>query len=336
MSLLLHPELVNDRFGDPALYVDMLHQKDALLIDMGDLANLPPRKMLRLRHAFVSHTHMDHFCGFDRLLKVLLGRPKMLAVTGPAGFIDRVASKLGGYSWNLASRDAADFAISASEFSEDGQLRSALFRFRNGFRQEDRPVRFTANNVILDEPAFRVRAEQFDHRIPCLGFAIEEKEHLNIWRNRLAEMQLGVGPWLNDLKQAIRAGAPSDTMITARWTDDGGRREAVLPLDALREAVQVTPGQKIAYITDIGYTPDNIRKAVTLAAGSDLLFIESAFLDEDAELALEKMHLTARQAGEIARRAGAARFELFHFSPRYENQAERFHAEAAEAAGPPA
>jgi ribonuclease Z len=259
----------------------------------------------------------------------------MLAVTGPVGFIGRVASKLGGYSWNLASGNAADFTICASEFWDNGQLLSALFRFRNGFRREDQPADLAADGVILDEPAYRVRAMHFDHRIPCLGFAIEEKGHINIWRNRLAEMQLGVGPWLNDLKQAVLADAPGDTMIIARWKDDGDTREAVLPLDALREAVRVTPGQKIAYITDIGYTPDNIGKAVALAADADLLFIESAFLDEDADRALDKMHLTARQAGEIARRAGVARFELFHFSPRYQGEAERFHAEAAQAAGSP-
>lgn len=333
MSLLLHPEPVNDRFGDPALFVDLLHQNHALLIDMGDLAGLPPRKMLRLRHAFVSHTHMDHFCGFDRLLKVLLGRPKVLNVTGPGGFIGRVASKLGGYSWNLADGNSPDFAICASEFADDGELRSALFRFRTGFRQENQPARRAADGVILDEQAYEVRAMHFDHRIPCLGFAIEEKRHLNIWRNRLEEMQLGVGQWLNDLKRAILANKPGETMITARWKDDSAIHEAAYPLEALRHVVQITPGQKIAYITDIGYTPANVEKAVALARGADILFIESAFLDEDADLALRKMHLTARQAGEIARLAGVKRFRQFHFSPRYEGQAERLLAEAAEAAG---
>ena len=333
MSLLLHPELINDRFGDPGLYVDLLHQNHALLIDMGDLANLPPRKILRLRHAFVSHTHMDHFSGFDRLLRVLLGRPKALHMTGPAGFIGNVASKLGGYTWNLADEGSVDFSICASEFAEGGLLCSARFRFRNGFRREDLPERRAIDGIILDEPAYRVRAVHFDHHIPCLGFAVEEKQHLNIWRTRLGEMHLGVGPWLDDLKQAIMCDAPGDTVITARWNDNGVDHEAQHRLDALRPVVQVTPGQKIAYISDIGYTAANADEAVGLAEGADLLFIESAFLDEDADLALQKMHLTARQAGEIARRAGARRFEQFHFSPRYEGQEDRLYAEAADAAG---
>jgi ribonuclease Z len=47
---------------------------------------------------FVSHAHMDHFAGFDRLLRVTLGRDKSIALFGPAGFIDRVEHKLAGYT----------------------------------------------------------------------------------------------------------------------------------------------------------------------------------------------------------------------------------------------
>ena len=58
-------------------------------------------------------------------------------------------------------------------------------------------------------------------------------------------------------------------------------------------------------------------KASALVAHADLLFIECVFLDEDRDQAARKCHLTARQAGTIARAARAKRVVPFHFSPRY-------------------
>lgn len=45
--------------------------------------------------------------------------------------------------------------------------------------------------------------------------------------------------------------------------------------------------------------------------------IECVFLDQDAVHAARKHHLTARQAGSIARAAHAKLVIPFHFSPRY-------------------
>jgi ribonuclease Z len=138
----------------------------------------------------------------------------------------------------------------------------------------------------------------------------------------------GVGPWLRELKQAVMRGDPDDTELTAQWRENGTMREAIHPLHMLRKRLlKITPGQKVSYVTDAGYTADNVSKIINLVDRSDLLFIESPFLHEDANIAERKMHLTARQAGEIARRAQVRRFEQFHFSPRYEGQGERLRQE---------
>ncbi|MDH4081456.1 MAG: hypothetical protein OEU68_16750, partial [Nitrospira sp.] len=93
--------LVNDVFGDPGLYVEVRWSRRALLFDLGHNDGLGPTRLLKAGEIFISHTHMDHFIGFDTLLRVALGRGKTLTLFGPPGLIDNVQGKLRGYTWNL-------------------------------------------------------------------------------------------------------------------------------------------------------------------------------------------------------------------------------------------
>lgn len=317
MKPLFHPSLVNGPFDDPALYIDFLFEKRAILFDLGDLHAFPPRKILRVSHAFVSHTHMDHFTGFDRILRILLAREKVLHLYGPTGFADRVEHRLASYTWNLVENFTADFAIVAAEF--DGrELRSARFRCRDRFAREEGGVRQVTDGILLEEETFRVRSVVLDHKIPCLAFALEEKNHVNIMKNRLLERGFRVGPWLTELKTAVLRGDADASPVRVCWREEGALSERFIPLGTLRKDIlRIVPGQKIAYVTDAVCSEENAARITGLAQGADYLFIEAMFLHGDEERAREKHHLTARQAGILAREAGAERVLPFHFSPKY-------------------
>jgi ribonuclease Z len=184
------------------------------------------------------------------------------------------------------------------------------------FAREELGAARLNGDVIHEEPRFRVRVAILEHRVPCLAFAIEETTHVNVWKTRVDALGLPVGPWLRALKQAVVENQPDDTpiAIAARPSDTPVQ---TMPLGALRTLVALTPGQKIAYVTDVADMPANRAAIVRLAAGADTLLIEATFAAADAALATERAHLTTTAAGEIAREAGVRRIEPFHFSPRY-------------------
>lgn len=324
MTPQFHPTLVNPPCEDPGLYIDFLFERRALLFDIGDVRRLPPRKLLRISHVFVSHTHVDHFIGFDHLVRLCLGREKRLHLFGPPGFVDQVGHRLAAYTWNLVESYPTDFTVVAGELHPDGAMIEAEFHCRRAFRREGEREFTVSDGIMLDEETFRVRSAFLDHRIPSLAFSLEEKSHVNIMKNRLEELGLEVGPWLRELKLAVLREEP-DVMVVRSMGREGERR---LSLGELKERIlEIVPGQKIAYVTDAAPTPENFERIVALAAGSDHLFIETTFPDAEAERARERCHLTARQAGLLARRAGAVRVAPFHISPRYQGEEERLREE---------
>jgi len=58
--------------------------------------------------------------------------------------------------------------------------------------------------------------------------------------------------------------------------------------------MKITKGRKIAYVVDAAFTQSNAEAIVGLVRDADVLFIETPFLDEDAEHAAARNHLTAR------------------------------------------
>ena len=329
MRHLFEAHLINDPCNDPGLYVDLRDERRALLFDLGDLTALPPRKLLRVSHVLVSHTHMDHFAGFDQLLRVVLGRKDKIVLTGGPGFVTQLEHKLRAYTWNVVHRYSVELVLDVREIGTHGRGLRARFSSRTGFVREADETIDCDSDVLHDELLFRVRGRFVDHEMPCLAFVIEEKARPRIARDRLAALGVSTGPWLRDLKSALRAGAPADTPIRLRWRDHLGDHEAVRSVGELAGIVlDVTPGLRIGYVTDLRFSEANLRTLEALLAGVDQLFIESVFLHAERAHALRKNHLTARQAGWIAREVGARAIVPFHFSPRYRERASQVSAEA--------
>ncbi len=324
--------LVNPPFHDPGLLISFLYQRRAILFDLGDLHALSPRELLKVQHVFVTHTHMDHFVGFDLLLRVSLGREKELHFFGPAGFFERVEGKLAGYTWNLVDEYSYNLQLRVTEVDEE-RCRTRRYLCRDRFLRAGKEEEAPFARILVKEPAFHIEAVLLDHRIPCLGFSLIEEFSVNIDTEALKTLCLPVGPWLTSFKKAVAEKKDPGRPFSVVWEKEGKiLREKTFIFGELAEKIaRISPGQKVTYLTDLLGSTENFEKAVDLARGADHLFVEAAFLDRDRETAKTKCHLTAKEAGTLARKARVKRMTLFHFSPRYGELEEDLQKEALEA-----
>ena len=327
MKPLLHAELINSPFEDPALFVEILWEHRALLFDLGEIGSFRPAKLLKISHAFVSHTHIDHFIGFDALVRLMLNREKALKVFGPPGFLANVQGRLSGYTWNLT--EGYPFSVIAAEVHPERIIRQT-FRSQHRFIPEERKEEpFTG--VLEEDSHLKITAAHLDHFTPSLAFALEERFHINVHKERLAERGLSIGPWLKEMKEALWRAEPGNFRLKVLREAEGSGEEKEFFLEDLKEIVTLTPGQKIAYVADCRFTEENGDRVIQLAAGADLFFCEAGFLERDRDRAEERGHLTARQAGETAKRAKVKKLQVFHFSPKYEKEAHLLTQEAEKA-----
>ena len=144
-----------------------------------------------------------------------------------------------------------------------------------------------------------------DHGVPTFGYRLEEPGGWTLQPDKLRAVGLRGAA----IKQLQRAGE----------LEHEGRRIRIEEVGVPRR------GQSVAFVMDTRLCDG----AFELARDVDLLICESTYLEMDADKARDNGHLTARQAGRIAREAGARMLVLSHFSRRYERHAP-FLAEACE------
>ena len=322
------PKLINDPLGDPGVMVEFLCEQRALQFDLGDLSSTTNGELLKISHVFISHTHIDHFIGFDHLLRVVFGRGKTIYLYGPENFIANVEGKLAGFTWNLVDRYSESVTIEVTEVHA-GHLVKAQFKAIDRFKKTDeREIPFV-DGILVDEDRFIVRTAILEYHIPCLGFSLEEKNHVNICKDRLEKMCYQSGPWLNELKKCVYEGKSDEYLLEVLSVAKGSQKRTLGQLK--EELVLISPGQKISYVVDTVYNEANKRDVVDLVKESDIFFCESPFLAEEETRGLERCHLTARQAGLIAREANVKKLSVFHFSGRHTFRTEQLIQEAEEA-----
>ncbi|MEU4032670.1 ribonuclease Z [Streptomyces collinus] len=184
---------------------------------------------------------------------------------------------------------SAHYPLSGQRFFD--RLRYAT-AYRETVRLTEAPVAADGNLAVT--PSYTLEARRLSHPVESYGYRLTEPDGRRMLPDRLAAHGI-TGP---DVGRVQREGRLGDV--------------------TLDDVSETRHGQRFAFVMDTRLC-DGVH---ALAEGCDLLVIESTFLDEDIELAVDHGHLTAGQAAGVAGDAGVRHLVLTHFSQRYSDPGE--------------
>lgn len=240
---------------------------------------------LRVDLVFFTHFHADHYLGLIGLLRTLAMQAnepdEPIQIFGPRPFI-----------------------------TDD--LPRMLF---TGVDKLGRRPDFhaLADGDVVQRRGYTVRAVQVEHRVPTLGYAIEENARPGKFDVESARsLGLPPGPAYAELQAGRAVTAPNGALIQ--------------PHDVLGAPRRV---RKLCISGDTRPC-SNLAKA---ARGADVLIHEATFSEDEKERAILTQHSTAHEAGWVAEQAQVDRLVLSHFSSRHDTRPEVLVREAQRAFG---
>jgi ribonuclease Z len=289
------------------VWIDSGNKFYRILFDCGEevLNDLSQTDIRAADYLCFSHLHIDHAAGFDYFFRRNYEREnKPVYIFGPKFTSEKIHHKLRGYTWNLLWEPGSNWLI--SDILHD-RIKNFRLNSSDGFEKRHELPEQSINNSILKTEDFVLEAVVLNHKIPSIGYKIQEKDFLNINKDLLEKEKLPGGPWIEEIKNP-GVSMDKEIIIEGKRFIAGYLREKLLTR---------TKGGSIAYLTDFLIESSDENNLLRMIEGCDILVCEGQYLTADKDLAEKNFHLTAAQAAQIAKEASVKKLILIHISGRY-------------------
>ncbi|MEC8307100.1 MAG: ribonuclease Z [Chlamydiota bacterium] len=184
--------------------------------------------------------------------------------------------------------------------------------YHNRIHVIEHPV--SADGIVHQDDRLTIEAAFLQHGVDNVGWRITERSTRKFYPNKLQEYQIS-GPLIKKIE--------SQGYLPRNFLPNPSVLHHQQEHLTLEEVSWIRPGKVLAVVIDT--LP--CQAAIYLAQNATLLLCESTYLETEAKLAREHLHMTAKQAAELARDANAEELILTHFSARY-NRTSLFAKEA--------
>jgi ribonuclease Z len=310
--------LVNGSTGDPSLYIDYPGLNNALLFDAGENFRLDNERLGDLEAVFLTHHHVDHFIGFDRIMRANIDKDKTLHVFGPDGTIRKVYDRIKSYEYQYFPFQK--IAVKVTELLP-GLMRTALLECTKKFPEPEISEHSCSGRVIYQNADLHIEAVPVEHTVSCWAFALVEATGYHPDPSKLESGVLRSGPWVPEALRLLREGADPKTTLEV-----GGGSFTLAKL--AEDYFSISPGARVAYVTDTLWAESIRSNLVQLAKGAWRLYCDSYYSIAQQKQANTHKHMTATHAAELAKLAKVDQLVLMHFAPRYVGKYESLIEEA--------
>ncbi|MBU1198813.1 MAG: ribonuclease Z [Nanoarchaeota archaeon] len=257
-----------------SIYVE--YKGEGILIDCGEgtqrQMNIAGINRNKVRKILISHWHGDHVGGLIGLLQTISNNenPQKVTIYGPKETKERIFHLLKAVSF-----ENNRIEIEINELNPKGVEK------------------------IFENNDYYIECASLDHRMPCLGYSIIDKDKRKINMAKVKKIGLKEGPQVGKLQRG--------QSITFKG-------KTINPDDVSH----IQTGKKLSVVLDT----QPCTNAYNLAKDADLLIAESAYTSDLEEKGAEYKHMTTKDAGLIATRANVKELIITHFSQRYKTDKE--------------